>query len=259
MPPVERIEPALALFAAVLLRVASALAFVPLPGLRQAPTAPKVALALGLALILFPVAWLRTPPLPNLSLGSVAWMVPAEVGLGAGAGLITGWLLEILAMGMQMVSLQAGFSYAAMIDPATQADSGLLPVTGQLAAGLLFVTLGWERELLTAFAMSLEHCPPGSWHARPDLAVMAIQWTASMLSLGVRLALPVTAFLLLADLTLALVGRTQPQLGLLNLAMPVKMSTALLLLALGAPSWSGLMSRAASGFWDALATAGIAR
>ena len=49
-----------------------------------------------------------------------------------------------------------------------------------------------------------------------------------MFSVGLRLALPVVALLVMVDVALALLGRLNPQLQLLSLAFPVKMLTALL-------------------------------
>ena len=248
-------------FLAVLTRVAAAISFVPLPGLRQAPPVPKIVLTLGLALLLShaigpraslhkaaPVAW-----------ADVVWSLPAEALLGLGAGVTVGWILEVFTIGMQILSLQAGFSYASMIDPATQADSGVLQVAGQLAAGLLFVSLGWEREVLGAFAASLDRAPPGVWQMQPELANMAAQWTGAMIALAFRLAFPVAAFLLLLDLTLALLGRTQPQLPLVNLALPVKMGASFLLLAWHSAAFPAMLGRAMEGAIEQLGRLGVAR
>ncbi len=49
--------------------------------------------------------------------------------------------------------------------------------------------------------------------------------------MGVRLALPVVALLVMVDVALALMGRLNAQLQLLSLAFPAKMLTALLVLS----------------------------
>ena len=61
---------------------------------------------------------------------------------------------------------------------------------------------------------------------------MVTRLLTSSLEIGVRLALPVAGFLLLVDLTLAVVGRLNAQFPLLNIAFPLK--TGLAALALGA-------------------------
>ena len=69
---------------------------------------------------------------------------------------------------------------------------------------------------------------------------------AGMFSLGLRIALPVVALLLLIDVALALLGRMQQQLQLLSLAFPIKMMAALGVLTAIAPVMPKLFSSAAS-------------
>lgn len=244
-------------FLCLLARVTAAMSFVPLPGLRQAPNTPRLLLSLAIALLAAPALAGAPAAAQPMLLSDIVWSLPAEAALGVAAGVVVGWILEVFTLGMQLLSLQAGFSYASMIDPATQADSGVLQVAGQLTAGLLFVSLGWEREVLGAFAASLHQSPIGSFHASPELATMVVKWTASMLTLALRLALPVTALLLLLDMTLALLGRTQPQMALINLALPVKMGATILLLGLQSSSWPSLAARATAGLFEHLARIGI--
>ncbi len=252
------LESWLAQFAVALARITAALTFVPLPGLREATKIPRVILALCLALILSPALALHTNGRLT-TLAEAAWRLPLEAALGLGAGVIVGWIMEVFTLGMQLMSVPAGFSYASTIDPATQADSGVLQVAGQLAAGLLFVSLGWEREVLRAFALSFERTASGSGDLNPELAMMVIRWSGAALALAFRLAMPVTAFLLLLDLTLALLGRTQLQMPLLNLALPVKMGATLLLLAWQATAFPAMLGRTVEGALEHLARFGISR
>lgn len=253
------LEAWLAQFVSVLARLGAALTFVPLPGLRQAPLVPRVALAVALSLLVSPGITMRASHGPIRTLADAAWNLPLEAAMGLGVGVAVGWLLEIFTLGMQLISVQAGFSYASTIDPATQADSGVLMVAGQLAAGLLFVGLGWEREVLAAFAASLERAPPGVWQMQPEFAVLVSKWTGTCIALAFRLALPTMAFLLLLDLALALMGRTQPQMQLINLAMPVKLGASLVLLAWQARGLPTMLGRAMPGLLELLGRLGVPR
>ena len=66
-----------------------------------------------------------------------------------------------------------------------------------------------------------------------------------MFSIGLRVALPIVALLILIDFALALLGRVQQQLQLLSLAFPAKMAAALALLAALAPVIPKMFSAAA--------------
>ncbi len=62
-----------------------------------------------------------------------------------------------------------------------------------------------------------------------------MQLSAGLISAGVKLALPVMAALLLADLAVGLLARVAPQFNLFALEMPVKMMLGLISLALALP------------------------
>ncbi len=59
-----------------------------------------------------------------------------------------------------------------------------------------------------------------------------IQFAASIFgTVGLRLAAPVIALLLLADASLAVLGRVQAQLHLVSLTMPLKLAATMLLMS----------------------------
>ena len=98
--------------------------------------------------------------------------------------------------------------------------------------GQVFFAAGFDRWLMRAMVGSLETIPPGAWHLSLGAFEMVTHLLSASLEMGVRLALPVTGFLLVIDLTLAVVSRLNAQFPLLNIAFPLK--TGLAALALGA-------------------------
>jgi flagellar biosynthesis protein FliR len=151
--------------------------------------------------------------------------------VGIAIGVSVAIALEAFALAAQLLGLQAGYAYASTIDPTTQSDSGILLVISQLFAGLLFFALGLDREVLRLFAQSLDKVPAGTFVLGPQAAQIIIGLGASLFAVGVRLAMPVVALLILVDVALALLGRLNQQLQLLHLAFPAKMLTALLVLS----------------------------
>src|ERR1039457_759017 len=53
-------------------------------------------------------------------------------------------------------ALPIWFSFAQTIDPTTQGESGVLLVFAQLAGGMVFLSLGLDREVIRTLAYSLE-------------------------------------------------------------------------------------------------------
>jgi flagellar biosynthetic protein FliR len=170
------------------------------------------------------------------------------------------WLSAPLLVAAQIFGLPAGYSYAATIDPATEADSGVLLVMAQFLASLLFFALGLHLETIRIFAASYRWWPPGAWMASAASAQGVIALGAGMFSLGLRLALPVVGLLLLADVALSLLGRIHAHLQLLLLAFPVKMLGALAMLAgvlgLYLKLYRGAAEHTFRVLWEAMASRG---
>jgi flagellar biosynthetic protein FliR len=217
-------------FLLVLARVSGVFIFVPLPGIKAGPDIIRVALATSITLALLPL-W---PAIPSagLSFGTLVGWLLAEAGLGIGVGVAVAFLSEIFQVGAQIISLQAGYSFASTIDPTSGADSSVMLSIAQTVAGLLFFATGLDHQVLAAFARSLSVHPPGQVVLTTSMLHQIIQTGSLMFSTGLRLVLPLLAMLLIVDFSLALLARLNSQLQLITLAFPIKM-----LLSLGLLAW----------------------
>lgn len=211
-------------FLMTLARVSGVFIFVPLPGLHNGFDLARTVLSLSLTIVLFPY-W---PQVSGEASGGLlaVWMV-SEAALGIGIGLAVAFVLEGFNVAAQIMGLQAGYAYASTIDPNTQADSSILVIFSQLAAGLLFFAMGLDREVIRIFARSLQVLPAGSFVLSRGAGQQLLSMAGNMFSTGMRLALPMVAILLLVDISLALLGRVNAQLQLLTIAFPVKMLVGL--------------------------------
>jgi len=237
-------------FLLVLARVGGLIAFLPIPAFRNAPMIFRAVLAFVITIALFPM-W---PHLPNVSptIGQLTVWAFSEMGFGLAAGLAVAFLNEGFQIGAQVLGMPAGFGYAQTIDPNSQADSSVLQVITMLITGLLFFSFGLDGVVIRILAASFQKYPAGSWSLTAASLDTLIHLGAGMFSLGLRVALPVVALLLLIDVALALLGRMQQQLHLLSLAFPIKMMAALGVLTAIMPLLPKLFSSAASHTMSAL-------
>jgi flagellar biosynthesis protein FliR len=223
----------------VFTRIAGIFTFLPLPGLRTAPNAPRLFLSLSLTGILFPV-W----PAPSTAAPTVGFLLSSlgsEFGFGLSIGVSLAFLLEGLEMAAQIAGLQAGYSYASTIDPTTQADSSVLYVFFQFFSAVLFFAAGLDRRVIAIVGASLKSAPPGTWHVTGAIGDVIARMGSIMFTMGLRLAMPVVGFLLMVDIGCAIAGRLSAQLQLLSIAFPVKLLAGLALLALVLTSVPRLM------------------
>jgi flagellar biosynthetic protein FliR len=211
-------------FLVTLARIGGVFVFLPLPGMKSGADMARIVLSVSVTMALFP-QWPRLSAEGSIGL-LVVWMI-SEAALGIGIGLAVAFVTEALLVAAQTLSLQAGYGFASMVDPNTQADSGILVIFAQLAAGLLFFGAGLDREVLRIFARSLVILPAGSFAISRGMGERLLSAGAAMFSTGVRLAMPVIAVLVMVDISLALLGRVNAQLQLLTIAFPIKMMLAL--------------------------------
>ncbi len=216
-------------FLLALSRIAGLFVFVPIPGLRNGPDAARLLASLALTVALFPF-W-PVPPASNPSGGELTAWALAEFAVGATAGVVVGLVLEGFQMAGQLIGLQAGYGYAATIDPASQADAGVLLVFAQLLGGGVFFALGVDRALIKVLALSLQSLPATSFRIQGPAVEGVIRLGSEVFSLGLRIAMPEIALLALIDLCFGVLGRLLPQIQFLVLSFPVKMAAALLALA----------------------------
>jgi flagellar biosynthetic protein FliR len=227
-------------FLLVLSRLAGLMIFLPVPGLRSVPETirPLVALALSVPMVS------RVPTMPMSAADSgvlVMWGI-SELALGLLWGLVVHFLVESFVLGAQFLALQAGFGYASIIDPSTQADAGLLQILAQLMASLLFFATGLHRQIFYLMSESLMRLPPGQFMIHVHTVQDLIRLGASMIEVAARLAMPLLALLILIDLALALLGRVQTQLQLLPMAFPAKLLVSLLVLGFLSTSYARVFS-----------------
>lgn len=230
-------------FLLVLARVGGFVTFLPVPGFRAAPDSIKIGLTLVITFALFPV-W---PILPDAepSLGQlIAWAF-GEAGFGLLTGLAVMFLMEGFQIAAQVAATHAGYGFATTIDPTSEADSGVLQTMMSLFCGILFFSVGMDHQLIRLLAASFGRFPAGSWAPSATNLDGVLQLGSDMFSIGLRVALPIIALLILVDFALALLGRVQQHLQLLSMAFPAKMAIALALLAALAPVIPRMFSAAA--------------
>ncbi len=236
MNPALQLElPALWLvqYGLLLTRMSGLVVFLPLPGLRRSPAMPKVVLAIGLAAMLAPLARIGVGAEvldPEAGVWILARLMIAEAALGIAAGVALRFLVEAFGLAAQAFGFQAGYSYVNMVDPMSEVDASILNVMLALLAGLLFFTFDLHLFAVKMLAASLEAYPLGGFATRPGDAAAVIRLSADMVTVALRLALPVIGLLLLIDLTLGLLNQVNPRMQLLTLAFPAKIVAAVAVL-----------------------------
>jgi flagellar biosynthetic protein FliR len=225
------------------LRVGGFVASAPVASEATIPGPVKIALSLGLAFILGPLA-----PVPaGLSVFSGAGALAAvqEVFIGIAIGMVMRLAFEALTFAGQSISMTMGLGFASLVDPAHGAET---PVLGQLLTifgTLTYLAVNGHLALIAALAKSFSTLPIGGPNVDRNLLWSLAVWGARVFETGLLIALP-------AVIALVIVNLAAPQLNLYGIGFTITLIGGFLVLIVGL---DGLMVGISSLIDSALAAA----
>jgi flagellar biosynthesis protein FliR len=227
--------PVAAAFLLVVIRCAGLFSVVPLFGLPAIPTRVRMAAAVAVSVAAF------------LGAGApsfVAWdhadrfIVAAlsEALLGLCAGLAARLVLDATTAAGSAIGISMGLSVAATYDPVHGSESPAVSQVLSLLALGFAVAGGIHREAVAWLCRSVIEMPPGSPISVSELAARVVGQAVGAIALAIRLAFPVLAAVTIGHLSLGLLNRSTPQLGLSNIGFTVALLAGVAALYLAAPS-----------------------
>jgi flagellar biosynthetic protein FliR len=236
------LDPArLVTFLLVFCRVGGVFIAAPLVGSQRLPARLKAALALTISIILAPVA---TAGPPCADTASMVIAIGRELLLGLALGFGASLIFATIQMAGELADLQSAFGFAGMVSPQTGERSSVIGQLQMSIAWLIFLAADGHYVILQGLGASLAAVPLGAAHG--FAAPVLTQALGGLLATSVRIAAPIVAATMLADLALGLLTRAAPQMNLLAIGFPVKLvvgvGATLLSLPLLASAQRGLIS-----------------
>jgi len=204
------------LFLLVLVRTSGLVLAGPAFGDSQIPAQVRALLALMLAVLLMPTQ-LGTPLTPPTTLAGYIPAIGAElfVGFLLGSGVVL--LFSGVQLAGQIIGQMSGMTFADLYSPGFDASVPLFSQLLYLVALSIFLLAGGHRLAMAGFLDTFATIPPGSMGMAHSLTETVLTLLVQSFSLGIRIAAPATAALLLASLVLGIISRTLPQLNVMAL------------------------------------------
>jgi flagellar biosynthesis protein FliR len=224
MTPIENLA---ALFATELCRAVTAVSVLNLPGFKQVPPAARAFLGFAIALACFSAK--SATPVASGTLPSGFWLTCGRnFFCGMVVALLWNVVMEACSLAIQLASVQSGLSYASIIDPTNDTESGSLLGITQFCVLLTFLAGGVHLEFLAALLDS-DRLWNGFSQAS-NLLGMLKEMLGFGFRTGLRLAAPFIASMLLLDIASALGARFAERFQLSMLIFPVKWAATLIIL-----------------------------
>ncbi len=213
------------------LRIGGFVLTAPIASESTVPGPVKIALTLGLAFILAPLA-----PVPAaLSIFSGAGLLAAvqEVLIGIAIGMVVQLAFEALTFAGQSVSTTMGLGFATLVDPQHGADTPVLGRLFMIFGTLTYLALNGHLALIGALANSFQTLPIGGTNVDGDFLLAVAGWGVRVFETGLLVALPAVVALIIVNLALGVVTRAAPQLNLFGIGFTITLLCGFFVLLAG--------------------------
>lgn len=197
-------------------------------------------LKVGLAAI---VTFILAPTLPPPS-GEPTWLLAQQLLIGISIGLALQLVFAAIEVAGDLLGLQMGLSFASFINPQTSSDTPLIGSFLGLMATLVFLALNGHLMMIAGIAESFRAIPMGaSAPSAADFHALTLLGT-DMFRVGLHLALPVLATMLILNLALGVLARAAPQLNIFAVGFPATILIGLAAFAMIMPQMGPFLESA---------------
>lgn len=216
------------------LRTLALFTALPVLGTRTVPARVRVALAAFIAM----AAQASLPPPPALPLDSVPAfaLVAQQMVIGLAMGFAVRVVFAAVEFAGEIIGLQMGLNFAGFFDPITASNGTATSRFYGTIIAWLFVVGGGHLLVVAAVVQSLQAFPPGPEPFAFVYQVQPHRWGAQIFSMGLWIALPLVAMLLLVNLVLGLISRVAPQINVFSVGFPATLGVGLLGMLLTLPA-----------------------
>jgi flagellar biosynthetic protein FliR len=217
-------------FMMVFVRVGAFLMLLPAIGEMMVPAGVRLAIALGIALVLAPVVGRLVPAMPDAPL-ALATAIGCELVAGLFMAGVMRMMLTSLHVAGTVIGLQSGMAFAMAYDPSQGQQSVLFSNFLTMVGLVLIFVSDLHLVMLRALADGYTLFPPGRLPPVGDFAEMAGKVVGDSFRLGIQISAPFIAFGILFNLGLGVLSRLMPAIQVFFIGLPPQILLNFLLLA----------------------------
>lgn len=203
------------------------------------PARVKIGFSMLAALLIAPLL----PPAQHVPISSPhgALILAQQVLIGAAIGFSMRLVFAALEMAGDVIGLQMGLSFAGFISPGTGEQTPIVGSFFGVIASLIFLAINGHLMLLAAVTESF-YAFPITNGLGPQINVAAIATAGGdIFRLGLHVALPVLATMLILNLALGVLARVAPQLNIFAIGFPATLLVGMIALMLALPVIGALL------------------
>lgn len=226
------------IYVLALIRASGMVIFAPFFGAQQLPTLVRVGIAAFFALLVVQSAadTFVVPPVMNVE--HLVLLAAQEMAMGLVMSFFSGLVFMGAQVAGQLVGQQIGFAMANILDPVLGQQISLIGFFNQNLALMIFLVLKLHLLLILVLKMSFAAVPIGGLvfgHFADTLVQAGGHGAQMMFLVGLQLSMPVLLVGLMESTVEGFVTRTMPQMNIMVLGLPLRVTLGLTMLLLTLP------------------------
>lgn len=207
-------------FILILVRISAMVVLIPTVGEVQIPPRARIAFAIVLSLVIYPLERAGLPAMPG-SVLALAGIVIGEVLIGAMVGAAARLLVSALHVAGTVIGFQSGLAAAQQFDPTQGAQSAIVAGFLTMFGTVILFAANMHHLVIAAMRGSYTMFPPAAVPNIGDFAMYVTQSVNAAFNLGIRLAAPVMVYAIVYNVGLGMIARLMPQLPVFFIGMPL--------------------------------------
>lgn len=228
-------------FLLIFVRMTGLFVVAPVFGRRNIPVYFKIGFSFMLALILVNTVRMPTTEYYD-NFYQYAFLIIKEFIVGLTIGYVAYTVFTAIHFAGQLIDMQIGFSMVNVFDPMSNMQVPLTANFYYLIAMLIFISVNGHHLLIKALFDSYQSVPIGSAVFGSVLMDDIIRVFGGTFVVGLKVAAPITAAILLSDVAMGVISRAIPQLNIFVVGMPLKIALGLITIMLTLPMFSTFLS-----------------
>ena len=228
-------------FILVFVRMTGLFVAAPIFGRRNIPGYLKVGFSFLTALILINVLEVPEKDLQQ-NLYLFAFLVIKEFLVGLTVGYVAYLIFTAIYIAGQLIDMRIGFGMVNVLDPMSNIQ---IPITANfyfIMSMLVFLSVNGHHLLIKGLFDSYKFIPIGNVVIGEAAVNDIVRIFGSTFIIGFKIAAPVTAAVMVADVALGVIARTVPQLNVFVVGMPLKIAVGIIVMLLTIPMFLMLLN-----------------
>lgn len=204
-----------------LFRVAGLIMTAPIFGAKTVPVRIRLGLSVAVTLLVFPL--LPKGPAIDVFTPPAIMIIAMQLLIGVVMGFTLQLVLSAVVTGGQVIAMQMGLGFAAMVDPQNGAQTPILSQFYVIMVILVYLALNGHLVLFQVLVDSFTWMPVASTGLEAIDFRMLVNWASTVFSGAIGLAIPAIASLLIVNFTFGILTRAAPQMNIFAVGFPITM------------------------------------